>query len=438
MRESFPVCPNGAVRQGFNDLDTVRPDLAAEWCASLNLPLNPRDVTPGSSKIVWWRCEQGHEWEARVRDRVSGNGCPYCSNRKVLTGFNDLATTHPDLAAEWHPHRNGDLRPGDVTVGSGRKVWWLGSCGHEWEAQVFRRARGSSCPYCSNRKVLAGFNDLATKNPKLAAEWHPNRNRDLFPNAITVGSSQKVWWLGSCGHEWEATVSARNSGTSCPYCFFDKKAYAGVSDLASQRPDLAAEWHPHRNGDLRPGDVTVGSGRKVWWVGSCGHEWEAQVFHRVAGSSCPYCSNRRVLAGFNDLATTHPDLAAEWHPHRNGDLRPDAFIAGSRGEVWWRCKQGHEWKALTRARLEGVGCPYCSNRRVLAGFNDLATTHPDLAAEWHPHRNGDLRPDAVTAGFRGKVWWRCERDHEWEAQVIKRVRRRSCPHCLKVARIESN
>ena len=88
--------------------------------------------------------------------------------------------------------------------------------------------------------------------------------------------------------------------------------------------------------------------------------------------------------------------------------------------------------------MEGVGCPYCSNRRVLAGFNDLATTHPDLAAEWHPHRNGDLRPDAVTAGFRGKVWWRCERDHEWEAQVIKRVRRRSCPHCLKVARIESN
>ena len=51
-----------------------------------------------------------------------GNGCPYCANRKVLVGFNDLATVQPLVAKEWHESLNGALTPEMVTAGSHKKA----------------------------------------------------------------------------------------------------------------------------------------------------------------------------------------------------------------------------------------------------------------------------------------------------------------------------
>lgn len=93
--------------------------------------------------------------------------------------------------------------------------------------------------------------------------------------------------------------------------------------LAALRPDLAEEWHPVLNGDLTPYDVTCGLTRKVWWVCAAGHPYDAAVGHRAGnGSGCPFCSNKRALAGYNDLATTHPELAVEWAP--DAERRPRA------------------------------------------------------------------------------------------------------------------
>ncbi len=65
---------------------------------------------------------------------------------KLIVGQNDLATVNPDLAAEWHPTKNNCLRPTQVTAGSNRKVWWKGTCGHEWEAVIGNRSRGMDVP----------------------------------------------------------------------------------------------------------------------------------------------------------------------------------------------------------------------------------------------------------------------------------------------------
>ena len=280
--------------------------------------------------------------------------------RALIPGVNDLATTHPELVAEWHPIKNGDLKPCDVLPGSPKKAWWLGSCGHEWEAAINARAMGSGCPYCCNRKLLVGFNDLATTHPKLAAQWHPTKNGDLKPTEVTASSVNKIWWLGSCGHVWEARIKSRAEGRGCLYCA-GRKVLVGFNDLATKRPDLAAEWHPTKNGDLKPEDVTYGSGKKVWWLGSCGHEWEAAINRRAAGRGCLYCSSQKVLPGFNDLATKRPDLAAEWHPTKNGDLKPEDVTAGSSKKVWWKCKVcGHSWQAPPARRVVGAGCPVCA------------------------------------------------------------------------------
>src|SRR6266851_5304847 len=106
------------------------------------------------------------------------------------------------------------------------------------------------------------------------------------------------------------------------------------------------------------------------------------------------------------LSVTHPQLAAEWHPTKNGELRAENVTAGSSRKVWWQCQAGHEWLATLNNRTNGRGCPYCSNRKVDRS-NCLTTTHPQLVAEWHPTRNGDLRPENVTASSGRKVWWKC-------------------------------
>ena len=129
-----------------------------------------------------------------------------------------LASEYPDIATEWHPTKNGDLLPEDVAPKSGKKVWWVGKCGHEWQAKVYARTNGHGCPYCSNNKVLSGYNDLATARPDLAEEWHPSKNGNLMADMVAPLSSKKVWWLGKCGHEWQAVVEGRYYGNGCPIC----------------------------------------------------------------------------------------------------------------------------------------------------------------------------------------------------------------------------
>ena len=137
-----------------NSLATLRPDLAEEWNWEKNGELTPSDVTCGSNKKVWWMCKYGHEWMASINNRNRGTGCPYDAGKKVHKN-NSLATLRPDLAEEWNYKKNRDLTPSDVTCGSDKKVWWKCRNGHEWEATVDKRNRGRKCPFCSKAKSLA-------------------------------------------------------------------------------------------------------------------------------------------------------------------------------------------------------------------------------------------------------------------------------------------
>ena len=278
-----------------------------------------------------------------------------------------LAETHPFLIQEWSD-KNLPLTPAQITYGSNKRVWWRGACGHEWLASPKSRTSGEKCPYCAGKRVLAGYNDLASLYPDLAREWS-SRNKDLRPEGVTAGSHKKVWWKGVCGHEWQAVVKNRVQGAGCPYCS-SNRLLPGFNDLASKRPELAEEWSD-RNLPLKPSDVMEFTNRKVWWrCRTCGNEWETLVSIRSGGSQCPYCSGIRLLAGFNDLGTTHPEIAAEWSA-KNGSLRPENVNELSRRNVWWRCKTcGHEWQAVIYTRASGSRCPVCEGREVKPGYND--------------------------------------------------------------------
>ena len=124
-------------------------------------------------------------------------------------------------------------------------------------------------------------------------------------------------------------------------------------------PDIAKEWHPTKNGDINPKDCYPQSNKKVQWICEKGHEWEISPNKRSNGSRCPYCSNFRVGYG-NDLQSKYPDIAKQWHPTKNGNLKPNQIIGGSGRNVWWLCDKKHEWEAQIRSRTSlGTGCPIC-------------------------------------------------------------------------------
>lgn len=294
LGEGCPICA------GRPPLREAHPSLAAEWHPTRNGKTAPDDVTAGSTRPAWWLGKCGHEWRAGVGSRARGAGCPYCSGRRALAGFNDLATTHPDLAAQWHPERNGGLAPTEVSAGSPRKAWWLGGCGHEWEGRVWERARGAGCPYCAGRAVLSGFNDLESRFPEVVAEWDAEGNGGTLPSEVHFGSKMRARWVcGACGFSWEAAVAARTAaGSGCPACA-GQALFRGVNDLATVRPDLAAAWHPERNGSLGPADVVAGGAASVWWLcPRCGASWKSQLCNRVRGRRplCPECSRREGAA----------------------------------------------------------------------------------------------------------------------------------------------
>ena len=174
---------------GINDLETWckqnnKSYLLDEWDYEKNIIL-PSEVTRGSNKRVWWKCSNGHEWAAIVYNRIKGVGCPYCGNFAVLVGFNDLVTTNPALAVEWNYEKNGELKPTDVTAGSHKRVWWKCSKGHEWVSDIKSRNSGNNCPYCSNKKVLSGYNDLLAVYPDIAAEW--SKKNSVSPDEVIRG-----------------------------------------------------------------------------------------------------------------------------------------------------------------------------------------------------------------------------------------------------------
>jgi hypothetical protein len=220
-----------------------------------------------------------------------------------------------------------------------------------------------------------------------------------------------------------------------------------TNNLKFNFPKIAKEWHPTKNGDLKPNDVVKYANRKAWWLCPKGHEYDALIVSRsFLKSGCPYCRGSRVSKE-NSLKILYPHIAKEWHPTKNGNLKPENVAKSSGIKVWWLCSRNneHEWQAniITRTtgyiyipknisdnkpndkrtaanRLIRTGCPYCSNKRVTS-TNNLKFNFPEIAKEWHPNKNGNLKPDEVAKGSNKIVWWLCKNGHEWQKKITHRT-----------------
>lgn len=553
--------------------------LISEWDWEKNdeLGIYPDILTCGSHKKVWWKCADGHSWASIISNRARLNrGCPYCAGQKPIIGKNDLKTTHPEIAKEWNYNKNGEDAPNNYTSGSHKIVWWKClACGQEWKAQIKSRSNGTGCPYCSTKKVAVGINDLESKYPQIAKEWHPTKNGNLTPQDFAYGSSEKVWWKCKNDHEWKAAIYNRVKGNGCPICsarrrtsfpeqaifYYIKKAFPDAQnnykdifenmsmeldiyipskkigieydgkifhsndknrirdarkyqickkndinliritdnlnseiiincdhkitipqandhyltmaiskllnklnnfiyvDVAKDRmeilnylsetdvslqdmfPKLAEEWNYEKNKGLTPAMFHPGSNEKVWWKCSeCGHEWKTSLAERTGRdkTNCPQCARKSgarkrvdtIIMLKGSIAETHTELLEEWDYDKN-NISPKNVVAGSKTSVWWKCKKcGYNWKTSIEHRTKrNSKCPCCSNKVVVDGVNDLATTHPKLLNEWDYSKNIIL-PNQIVAGTGKKIWWKCSVcGYEWEAVVNTRAKGVGCPVC---------
>lgn len=341
---------------------------------------------------------------------------------------NSLANTFPEISMEWNTAKNGTLTPKMFSSHSSTSVWWKCKNGHEWRAAISTRTSGRGCPYCAGNYVLEGFNDLATRYPNIAKEWDYKKNGQLKPNHVTFGSGRKVWWICENGHEWQAAINNRTSNNrGCPYCT-GEKTLIGVNDLLTVNPTLASEWHPTKNKKLLPQNFKPNSNIIVWWLcPKCGYEYQAIIANRSKGTGCKNCSNQILHSGKNDLETLYPHIARQWDYTKNGDLMPNQVFPKSNKKVWWKCDKGHTWQSSPNSRTSGRNCPYCMGNKVWVGYNDLATTHKELANEWDYAKNGDLKPQMVSAGCGKKIWWVCPKcGCEYQAYISNRLKGFGC------------
>lgn len=380
-----PYCSGKLPIVGLTDLETTNPELLKEWDYSKNI-ITPKEIKAGSGTKVWWKCSLGHSWSASPNHRTKGRGCPICANKVVLLGYNDLTTLKPNIASEWDYEKNGEKTPANYTVRSGERVWWKCKRNHSWEAVIASRTGNKyvGCPYCSGLLPIEGETDLLTTNPELISEWNYEKNTLLTPNMVKAGSSDKVWWICDKGHEWQAVISSRTVNESgCPFCS-GRYAIQGENDLMSVDSPLLKEWNYDRNGRLTPSDFKEHSARKIWWKCKKGHEWCSSISDRSRGDGCPYCSGKRVLVGFNDLAHINPYIAKEWNYEKNGNKIPQKYTCKSGIKVWWKCEKGHEWKTSISNRSRGDGCPKCNS--------GIRTSFPEQAIYFYVKK---IYPDAV-------------------------------------------
>ncbi len=408
-----------------------------------------------------------------------------------------LAYTHPEIASEWHPTKNYALTPEEVTYGSNKKVHWLCKNGHEWEGFIKKRTlRGLKCPYCSNRKVISGANDLNTTHPQIVSEWHPTKNT-VLPTEITYKSDLKIWWLCSkCGYEWEARVRARttHTHTGCPQCharqstsfpeqailFYVRKIYPDAisrykeifsngSELDIYIPSIklgieydGAYWHKQDSIDIQRREsnkyeICQKNGIKLLrvvenyddnWICNAdeaisienlkNNEKNLAKIIRLLLDKIDPCSNPLTrkkpifhssvdinierdryeilsfLGDINDISfgTLYPEQSKDWDYSKNGKITPFMVLPGSNIQFYWKCHIcGNEWiSSVNNRSRNGIGrrCSKCASIERGKNFSksyinkkgSLALNNPKLALDWHPTKNGELTPNDIPQNYQ--------------------------------------
>lgn len=427
------------------------PEYLSLWDYKKN-NLDPNVITQGSSKKAWWICSKGHSYEMAINHKcIRKSGCPVCSGHKTVPGVNDFATVYPDIAAEWHPTKNGDKSPSDYSPKNGGRFWWMCKYGHEWQATIHDRADGTGCPVCSKRRLTSFPEQAIFYYIKKLYPDAINRYTDLFDNGmeLDIYVPSIRFAVEFDGANWHSSDEAHTK---------ELKKYNICKDnkitLYRVKEHTGENW-----GDTADGTYTIRRKRydsdleNVIKAILDAIDPETNMWTRTNPRSIHSSidvnvkRDKTVIKEYltpipNSLVELRPDLVKDWNYEKNGNLKPEMFGINSNDYAWWKChKCGHEWRTtiIHRGGKRNSGCPKCSREKQGKTFvsgkvserGSLADNNPSLAAEWHPIKNGDLKPTDITANSFKTIWWLCPKcEYEWKASPNNRNGKKvGCPCC---------
>ena len=416
---------------------------------------------------------------------------PILLKQKVLTGYNDLLTVYPDIAAEWS--KNNSVSPNDVIRGGDKNYYWKCPIGHEdYLSTVDQRIRGQGCPICAQRSQTSfpeqaiffyvkelfpdALNrytidrceiDIFIPSKRIGIEYngyfsHKGKaEKDRKKESVIESKGIKLILIKEYKHDYECQdadfyIHERTTNESITtliikilYMLSPQQAISvdcnrdqslihaqyidsvKENSIATAMPGIVSEWDSEKNGTIKPEFVSRNSKQKYYWLCPvCGYSYLAPPASRYRGTGCPACSGKAVHSGFNDLKTKNPEILAEWDYERNTGIDPAKIFYRSTDIVWWKCEEGHSWQKSVYSRTKNKSCcPYCMGRSVITGFNDLQTRRLDLAEEWDYSLN-DTTPDKIHYNNQTiQVHWICKQcGFMWVHTVSKRDR---CPECLR-------
>ncbi len=413
---------------GETDLETIYPEIAAEWDYENNSG-KPTEYLPFSNKKVYWICPICHQsYLRKICDRtLTRMGCPQCMNpgerstsqqEQMFVFYLSKVTEVQNRAKILGLEIDAFLPELNAGIEYHGEYYHLKRANHdaEKEAALMKHGIRLITVKCGReRNVSEDTIVMQTKfkeNPSISElEWAVRETLSLLVLPEPDIDLQRD--LSAIYAQYIRTIKSNN--------------------LSARFPEIAADWNTELNHGMTPEMFAYGSNKRVWWTCSvCGNDYDMKIGNRtVAKMGCPYCAGKRVKAGFNDLATTHPIIAKEWDTQRN-HLTPQQITKGSGRKAWWICgKCGYNYLSAISSRTAGKGCPVCAGKIVIKGINDLESQRPDLLVIWNYDRN-EIRPSEVTVSANRKAWWKCNQcGHEWEAVIGSVSAGCRCPECAK-------
>lgn len=421
-----PYCSNNLVLEGYNDLVTTNPEILKYWNYEKNESLSPKDYSHGSTKKVWWKCEKGHEWQAKISELTRGNRCPICANQKILSGYNDLQTQYPDIVQYWNYEKNIE-KPSEIAAKSNKKYWWKCPKGHSYQMVVNAKTRGNyhSCPICNKYKrvsvpekiiyfYLKKRYDNIIENYK--AEWLNQKEIDMFIPEINTG----IEYDGFRYHQ-----SIKEDLEKDKLC--DDNNIKLIRIREKECPDYESSSIKIK--------ITNSYSANYNYISEALEKIEKVLnIHINVNIERDLPEVLKIIdigEKNNCIAITNPEILDEWDYEKNEkmNITPYNVTKGTPLKAYFICEKGHSYKAAISMKTEQhTGCPYCNGRKILSGYNDLATIRPDLVKEWDYEKN-DKNPQEVSATSIKKVWWKCEKGHEYQASISSRLNNCNCPYC---------
>ena len=412
-------------------LAALYPEIAKEWDFDLNEG-GPDTIYPQSNKHCHWVCKNGHRWTDSVSHRTARQTpCPICSGKKVLTGYNDLSTTHKELLKEWDWEKNDSIgvKPSEITYGSKKKVYWKCVRGHSWQAVVYARTTGKcGCRQCSAELKMSfpekaiGYY-LSAIFPDCVENYRDESLKrfelDVYIPSLKVG----VEYDGRFWHKNPENDKAKDDLCEKLGIKLIRVREKGCVDYESS--SLKLYLKSRNNEELTSTIVSV-----IELVGSIrGLSLSADV--NVDRDASMILSSLLTIEKRKSIADC--DFAQDWDWGNNPGINPSMVPLFSNRKFRWKChKCGYEWSASASHRASGRGCARCAGQVLRKGENDLESKFPDIAKEWDSSKNA-LKPNEVAAFSNKKYWWKCSKcGHSWETEVYVRTGQGcGCPECKR-------